>query len=337
MAEAVEKNNEGKEDEFSGKKNRWVGPVIIIVSLLLVAATAVGVVISLKKAAAKRANWKGFGGMGGNQMEVSVRSLTAEITTLNDYVVTNGEIRASSQVSVLPDMAGKLVSVKVALGDKVRRGQLIAYVDPSMPGTVFANSPVYSPISGTVIQTPIAAGTKVSTASVITIVGQTDELQVTANISEKYVAALKKGLKAEISLEAYPGEIFAATVTHVSPVLDATSRTKEVTLSFDEKDERINAGMFAKLKLYTFEYEGCVTVPASAIVIKNDRQHLWVIDPESKAVSLRAVSTGKSVDGIVQVIEGIEPGEKMVVQGMRNLSEGAHVIEVISAGENNAQ
>ena len=69
---------------------------------------------------------------------------------------------------------------------------------------------------------------------------------------------LKIGLKAEISLEAYPEQIFSATVVRVSPVLDAASRTKQVILNFDKKDSRVNAGMFAKVKLYTVDYVNVV-------------------------------------------------------------------------------
>lgn len=317
--------NEEK-NEFTANKRKWLPGIIILVCLLLVIITIIYVIIYKKTGGNKKGGFPGFGMQ--QTQTVSIRTEEAKAGTLQDYVITNGEIEALSSVSVLPDMAGRIVSVRVSLGDKVRKGQLIAYVDPSTPGSQYANSPVYAPITGTVIQTPLASGTKVSQTSVITVIGDTSTLQVSAKVSERYVADLKIGLKADINLEAYGDEIFYATVKHVSPVLDASSRTKEIVLSFDKKDSRVNAGMFAKIKLYTNEYSGAVLLNQDAVVEKNDTNNVWILNPETKTVSLRPVTLGESVDNVVQILSGVEEGEKVVVEGMRNLSEGASVIDV---------
>lgn len=315
-----------KEEDFTKKKRVGLAALIIVVCVLLVIGTILGVLFSFLFGKKGKGKWGGPWEDG--SMPVSVKSQTGKIETLNDYVITNGEISALSSVNVLPDMAGRLVSVRVNLGDKVSRGQLIAYVDPSTPGSQYANSPVYAPITGTVTQTPVAAGTKVNQSSVITVIGDTSTLQISANISERYVAALAPGLKAEVKLEAYGDEIFTATVAHVSPVLDSVSRTKQIILLFDQKDERINAGMFARIKLYTYDYSGAITVPVDAIVEKNNVENVWVIDEEKELVTLRPVTTGHSVDNMIQLLTGVEEGEKIVIEGMRNLSEGARIIDV---------
>ena len=176
----------------------------------------------------------GFGGQNGsfggqnNQTAVSVRTQVAEVKTLHDYVNTNGEIATQSSIEVFPDIGGKIVSVNVRLGSTVRRGDVIARIDPSTPGTQYANSSVYAPVSGVITKTPLKQGTTVSTSSTITVIGDVENLQISASIPERYVAALKPGLKANITLEAYPNQIFTATVSQVSPLVDSTSRTKTV-------------------------------------------------------------------------------------------------------------
>ena len=67
-----------------------------------------------------------------------------------------------------------------------------------------------------------------------------------------------------------------ATVSRISPVLDAATRTKEVILNFDEKDSRINAGMFAKVKLYTIDYSNHIVIPQDALVTNNDDKYVFV-------------------------------------------------------------
>ncbi len=276
---------------------------------------------------------KGNSFSGGNRSEnaslVSVRTMTAELQTLHDYVNTNGEIEPQSSIEVYPSIGGKVFRVYVSLGSNVTKDQLIAEIDPSEPGIQYSNSPVYAPISGTITKTPSKQGEKVSVSSAITIIGDVENLQLTASVPERYVASLKPGLKAEVVLEAYPNDVFSATVVHVSPVVDATSRTKEVILNFDRHDSRINAGMFAKVKLYTQDYSGAITIPSTAIIDKNGDDCVYVIQ-DSKAV-LRKVQTGNSVDSLIQILDGVSEGEKVVIEGMRSLSDGASVRDISSS------
>lgn len=269
----------------------------------------------------------GRGGGGRNADTVyTVRTQPAKVQTLEDYVNTNGNVEALSSVSVLPNMGGKLVSISVNLGSQVKRGDIIARVDPSQPGVTYALSPVVAPIAGTVIATPLAIGTTVSTATAITTLGDISRLQVTTHVPERYVGYMQTGLKAEISLESQPGITFPATVTYVSPVLDAATRTKEIVLRFDEADSRINAGMFAKVKLYTVQYSGKVVVPSDAVVTNADKQYLFV--SRGDTVSRQEVKLGNAVDGMVQILSGINENDRVVVEGGTALFDGAKINDI---------
>lgn len=297
----------------------------VIVIVVLAAALGVGgyAFYSMRRTAAMR-------GRAPSQTVSTVRTQVAEVVTLHDYINTNGDIEAVNSVTVYPDIGGKIVSTNVTLGSPVRRGDVIARVDPSEPGSSYTLSPVLAPINGSIIKTPLKVGTKVTTSSAVTTIGDIASLQITAKIPERYIASLRTGLKAEISLEAYPDAVFAATVTHVSPVLDVNARTKEIVLTFDENDARVNAGMFGKVKLYTRDYGGAVALPSDAIVTKGDKPYLYVIKDDD-IVEQREITFGQSVDGIVQVLSGIEAGERVVVEGGQVLSNGAKVRDISNA------
>ena len=271
---------------------------------------------------------------GGNTV-FSVITQTVQKEVLHGYVIANGEIESQNSVNVYPDVAGKVIETNVMLGSSVKRGDIIAYVDPSAPGQYYKKSPVYAPISGSIISTPLKNGTTVSTNTTIAIVGDISNLQVTADIPERYVAVLKEGLKAEISVEAYPGVVFEATVSRVSPVVDTTSRTKEVVLHFNTRDERVNAGMFGKVKLYTQDYRDQVVMPSDALVQLNDENYAYVVKEDS-TVERRKVVTGKSVDGKIQITEGISEGEKVVIQGQTSLNDGSKIRDIGNAGAKSA-
>lgn len=300
--------------------------IIIVAAILIVTAIAIFVINKTKPAGGAGFGGPGKGGRGGN-ITFTVRSAEAKVETLNDYVITNGEVETQSSIEIFPSMGGKIASVDVMLGSHVKKGDVIGKIDPSEPGTKFALSPIEAPISGSILSSPLKVGTKVSTGTVITMIGDIENLQVKANVPERYVAELKPGLKAEIQLEAYPDVVFKATVSRVSPVVDKLSRTKEILLNFDKKDSRVNAGMFAKIKLYTSKYAGCVVVSKDGLVQDEDNVYLFVVN-DDMTVSKRSVKIGKTVDSMVQVTDNLMPGERVVVEGVLSLSEGAKVIDI---------
>ncbi|MCF0241249.1 MAG: efflux RND transporter periplasmic adaptor subunit [Treponema sp.] len=323
-------------DEMNeNKKGKSVITVIIVLVLLAVTATTVFFILKAgsKKKGGKPGAFGGFGAFGGSQT-YSVKTMAAQPETLHDYVLTNGEIETQSSIQVFPSIGGKVVEVYVSLGTAVKKGDLIAKIDPSEPGSYYALSSVTAPISGSILSSPSKPGNKVSASTVITTIGDIENLQISANVPERYVAALKPGLKAEITLEAYPGEVFGATVADVSPVLDAATRTKKVVLIFDKNDSRIDAGMFARVKLYTLDYSDFVTVPQNSFTELNGEFYLYVVNEDGETVRKVKAEKGKTVDGVTQVASGINKGDLVVVEGMLSLYDGAKILDITNGVKN---
>ena len=308
------------------EKKSKLSLIVTVAAVLLTVAAVVAINATKNTENAGGPGKGGSRGRGGAGNTIfTVRSVEAVKKTLNDYVITNGEVESQSAVEVFPSMGGKVQQINVLLGSQVKKGDVIAKIDPSEPGTKYALSPVEAPISGSIVSTPLKVGTKVTTNSAVTMIGDIDNLQISASVPERYVSELKTGLKAEITVEAYPDVIFMATVSRVSPVVDAATRTKQVIMNFDKKDSRVNAGMFAKVKLYTSKYSGKLVVPSDAIITNDDDvSYLFVVN-DDYTVSRRTVKTGKAIDGMIQVTDNLMAGERVVYEGMLSLSDGANV------------
>jgi multidrug efflux pump subunit AcrA (membrane-fusion protein) len=197
-------------------KNKGMKMTAVIAAVLIAGALAVGP--SLLAAGDEK------NGAEGEKKETpvfSVKTAAAEHRTLSAFLEVNGDIISGQQADVFPDTSGKLIAVRTALGSRVRKGELIAEIDPSKPGMTYMASPVYAPISGIVSRMPVSTGMTVGTDTSITTISVTENLEITARIPERKVAGLEEGLKAEVSLQAYPGEIFTATVARVSPISTA--------------------------------------------------------------------------------------------------------------------
>ena len=258
----------------------------------------------------------------------TVRTEDAEIRTLEAYLEVNANIVSGHQVAVLPEVNGRLVSMRVNLGSVVQRGVLIAQIDPSRPGAQYELSAVYAPVSGMVVSNPQPVGSTVSTGTVLMTIAVNNSIELEAMIPEREVGQLRTGLKAEIRLEAFPGEIFAATLTQVSPIVDPVSRTKKITMRFDQNDSRINTGMFARVKLNTRTYENVISIPQEALVENRGRTIVYVLSENiegNPCVELREVTIGVNVDREVEIKNGLVSGETVIIQGQQFLTDGAPV------------
>ena len=312
------------------KNSRKKGTTAVIV-IAVIAVTALAVFLIMGSAKKKKAAMGGFGGFGGGrgfqQTATAVRTVIAKNQTITDFVYTNGEIETQKSIEVFPSIGGKVVEMLVSLGSSVKQGDVIAYIDPSEPGSYYAKSPVIAPIDGSIITSPVKIGQKVNANSVITKIGDINNLQITAKVPERYVADIAIGQKAEITLQAYGEEKFIASVVRISPVVDPATRTKEIILNFDKHYDKVNAGMFARVKLFTVDFGGYPVIQQDAFVENSDEYYLYIVKDDS-TVTKRKVTRGKNIDGYFQVIDGLEKGEVVVLEGMLSLYEGARVRDI---------
>jgi len=238
-------------------------------------------------------------------------------------------------VAVYPDIGGKVVEYRVALGDHVEKGQAIATIDPSKPGSVYALSQAISPIAGTVTSILAQQGETVTSSSSLAKVGVVEDLKVVVRLAERDSARVARGMSAKIGFEALPGESFSASVSRVSPVLDPASRTREIWLASSSRDRRISAGMYAKVRLFTNPVLGQVVITSAAVKVRNGESFVFVVSNQADATTAekRIVKTGTEVDGEVVVLSGLASGEKIVYEGQGGLSDGARIAVVNEAGK----
>lgn len=312
-----------KEKRSAAKK------VVIFFAVLFVAAGFVFLPSLLAQTGGGQSGQPGPGRPGGPGVPAadtifSVRTAEVVNRDLQAYLEINGNIINENQVAVNPDMGGKLVSLRVSLGGRVQKGDVIAEVDPSRPGSSYALSPVIAPIAGIVVSVSASIGSTVTTASTIVMIAGSGGLEIEAFIPEREVGQLKSGLKADVTLEAFPGETFSARVRQVSPIVDPDSRTKKIIFMFTNDDDRINAGMFARIKLNTRTYTNVIAIPAEALVELRGRTGVYALDSADR-VSFREVTAGVTVDGETEIRSGIESGMAVVVQGQQFLTDGAKV------------
>lgn len=319
--------------------------IVKFILLALIAVCVAGVLLSVMAPAAKKPAGQTAGanaarsaapsgaanssGAGNSSRGVSAESsaITIEAVKLVPQKITkqikiNGDVSCRSEISLYADTSGKLVRYETGVGTDVAKGDIIALIDPSKPGSSYTVSPVRSTINGTIISLQHTAGETVSASSPVATIGVLDDLEIITYVPEKYIAVLKKGLTAQISLVPFPGAIFSAVVTQVSPVVDTASRTVEIRLDVKDALKKLKPGMFAVITLVTENANGVMVVPKTAVRTYNNSLVVYVVDSGNKAKRI-VVTTGLSNDASIQLVTGVKFGDQVIVSG--SVSDGTLV------------
>lgn len=312
-----EKMTVGKRADFIGK--------IIVIALMAVFVT-VGILTMVGKESGggmpQGMSGMGRGGSQGDMTTVTVSVKAMEPETLQKTVLLNGDVASRTETSIYPDTSGKVSRILKSLGDTVRWGEVIAYVDPSRPGSAYAASPVTATVAGTIIQQPYSVGDTIGTSNALAVIGSLQDLEIRVKVSEKYSSYLKVGLPAYVSLVSAPEEHFTARIASISPVVNPASRTQEVTLVLDQQDSRIKPGMFAQVRLVIIEEKDAFVVPLEAIRSYNDDSAVFVVAADNTAYR-KIVTTGVSNDNDIQIVSGLIQGDQVIVAG--SVTEGMKV------------
>lgn len=310
-------------------KGRTTGLVLII--LIIVAIAAMGISTLMSNAPISENAQKAQLGPGApksrTEEEIVYTVLTQNIeqSSIEDYLKFNGDVITETTVDIYPDATGKLTKLNVRLGSYVRKGDIIAEVDPSLPGQKYVASPVKSTINGTITDLPFKVGSTISSPQIpVATVGDLSSLQIQSYISEKDMASVALGQKSQISFEPYEDEIFEASITEISPVLDRNSRTLEIKLTLEKTDKRIKSGMFGSIYLITALHQNALVIPSSSILNSYEGVYVYVVSNDMKAEK-RNIKTGLSIDGKTIVLEGLSEGEQLVTLGQTMLQPGSAV------------
>ncbi len=189
------------------------------------------------------------------------------------------------------------------------------------------NSEIKSPISGVVTARNFENGDLFASMPILHIM-QIDKLKVMANVSEQYYPNVKVGQSVDITVDIFPGETFEGKVTRINPALDAATRTFGVEITIPNKNERLRPGMYARATFNMGKRSG-VMVDDVAVQKQIGSSERFVYVIKDGVAEFRLIRDGRRVGSKIDIIEGLEAGEKVATTSFMRLSNGAKV-EIIN-------
>ena len=183
---------------------------------------------------------------------------------------------------------------------------------------------IYSPLDGYISARHLEPGALVSPSLPIVSVLNLDRVKTIVGVSESALREVKVGLKAEIEVDAFPGEIYQGTLTRISPFLNPETRTADVEIEVANLDHALKPGMFARVKIDARISRTSPAIPRSALLTRGSEKGVYMLG-EGMTAMFRPIETGRITGEMVEVLGGLEDSVEFVTVGAQNLSEGDRV------------
>ncbi len=196
---------------------------------------------------------------------------------------------------------------------------------------------VRAPFSGFISRRLVDPGALVSQGQLLATMYQTDPLELSFMVPEKYTVRVDLGQKAMVEVSAHPGKQFEGAVSFVSPTIEESTRNFEVRASIDNPENLLRPGSFASVELILGYREASMIIPERSLVPTRDGYLVFILDEEQEKALSRPVQTGVRRPDIVEIIQGLSPGDLVVVSGHMNLDDRMRIRVVEEAGHDWAE
>jgi membrane fusion protein, heavy metal efflux system len=178
---------------------------------------------------------------------------------------------------------------------------------------------VLAPIGGTVTQRQVGLGQNIQSVSggasnPVYTIGDLSTVWLIANVREEDAPLIRLGEPVEVSVPAYPGRIFRATVSYIAASIDPNTHMLPVRADVANPDGALKPVMFAHFRILTGSAALKPAVPEEAIVHRGDEEWVWMVGKDD-TLRARQIRTGEVQDGLAEILGGVAAGEKIVTGG----------------------
>jgi len=183
---------------------------------------------------------------------------------------------------------------------------------------------IEAPFSGRIEERFIQTGELINPGMPVVRLVNTDRVRIVSGVPERYSGEISEGSRVELNFRALNGESRESRVTYAGNVLDPETRTFAIEVELNNSGQMIKPEMVVDLLLDRATLNDVIIVPRTAVLRNETGESVFVASEQNgnKIARLVDVQTGPASGPLVQIVNGLEEGDEMVVSGVRNLSEG---------------
>ena len=203
-----------------------------------------------------------------------------------------------------------------------------------------SNTLIVSPVDGFVGKRFLDPGAFASTNAPIASVVDISLVRMVANLVERDVRRVPAGTRAQVEVDAFPGEKFAGRVSRVAPVFDPATRTAEMEIEVPNPGFRLKPGMYARVQLTVDTRADALTIPRAALIAIDGKNGVFVaVQPEAQPAATTSggqqaaltarflpVEVGIRDGEHIEITSGLKDGAKVITTGAGALKDGDRVV-----------
>jgi cobalt-zinc-cadmium efflux system membrane fusion protein len=182
--------------------------------------------------------------------------------------------------------------------------------------TMSPSAAIVAPIAGVVVDRQVGPGQFLQSGggTPVFTIADPSSVWLLANVRESDAGLVHPGQSVEVHVLAYPERTFKARVTYVAALVDPVTHRLPVRAEVDNADRALKPEMFASFKILTSDASNSPAVPEAAVVYEGDLAHVWVLSANG-LLEYRAIRTGRTNNGLVEVLDNLKAGEHVVTKG----------------------
>ncbi len=273
-------------------------------------------------------------GCGGAKNNTAIlQKISPAYNNIRSVISTTGTIQPQNRLELKPPINGRLDEVLVEEGDRVKKGQTLAWMSSTERAAlldsartqgkdvvaywqnVYKPTPLISPINGEVIVRSLEPGQIILQATAVLVLS--DRLIIKAQVDETDIGRVKLGQSVEISLDAYPDKTFPGTVDHIA--YESTLINNVNIYNVDILPKRtagyIRSGMGANVSIIEKQKEHVLTLPIDAVKQENGTAYVLLFNGANGAKPKKQnVTLGMSDEKQVEILEGLAPSAQVLAQ-----------------------
>ena len=189
---------------------------------------------------------------------------------------------------------------------------------------------IVAPFDGVVGIRGVSLGDYVKDGTDLVNVEDVRILKVDFRLPERNLTQIKVGQNIEVVADALPSERFTGSIDAINPRIDANGRSLEIRGRLENTAGKLRPGMFVRVRVIVGERTNALLVPEEAIVPQGAEFHVYkVVDGQARRVPVRI---GVRRDALVEIVDGLAPGDQVVTAGMRLSRDGQPVRVLPAAG-----
>lgn len=184
---------------------------------------------------------------------------------------------------------------------------------------------IYAPYDGVLVEKYADVGSRVTATPVTNILSIMDisTLEVEAGLAENKMGSVRVEDRAQVEIAGFDGQI-PGRVSAVSYKVDPMTRTFKVKIEVENKDYKLKAGAFARVKITVREAKNSLLIPKNALLESGGGRAVMVVN--DGAAKIKKIQTGIVSDNLIEVISsGLSEGEDVVIEGFEGIGDGSKV------------